>query len=257
MKKLFLILCVTLAVALLSYGCQKAAQTPQDTTAAPTTPQESTEPSTQESTELPGPEITEPSTQDDTQPEDPEYPTVRLHAAVMIFDGPSYDSTYVQTVGKDSLYTIVDQIQDDDGNHWGKLKSGIGWVDLTRAAAEEQNMPPVTAAFAEPDLLEAGQYHQAGEPLASTVAVVFRPYDTLRNVTVSRLELSDAGYDVADSVFHIEELTPEKPLVAYLDFPGDMSAYGVFCTDSQGVTHRYLLTESGRNGTLIMEETLE
>lgn len=250
MKKLLPILLIV-SIALLICGCQSKA--PESEITLP-----HTQAPTDKTSQAPTDETTEPSPDtQQTEPEETVYPTVRLHAAVKIFDGPSYDSGYVQTVGIDSIYTIVDQVQDDEGNDWGKLKSGIGWVDLTKAAAEEQNMPAVTAALAEPALLESGNYHKAGEAMEDTIAIILRPQEALTKVSVAWMELMDDGYAVADSVIFMEELTPDKPLVVYVTFPGDLTAYGIFCTDSQGVAHRYLLTESGRNGTLEMEEILE
>lgn len=46
-----------------------------------------------------------------------------------IYDSPSYNGEQVQNLPL-GTYTIVEEQFDDDGNLWGKLKSGIGWICL-------------------------------------------------------------------------------------------------------------------------------
>ena len=48
-----------------------------------------------------------------------------------IYSGPGYNYSYVRGVEETNNYTIVDEAYDTDGRLWGKLKSGVGWVDLT------------------------------------------------------------------------------------------------------------------------------
>jgi hypothetical protein len=60
----------------------------------------------------------------------PESYTMHLLAAVQIFSEPSYDGKFVQAIGLDGVYTIVEESVDTDGSYWGKLKSGAGWINL-------------------------------------------------------------------------------------------------------------------------------
>ena len=52
-------------------------------------------------------------------------------ASQPIYAGPGYGYNYVQTVELAGYYTITEESWDDNGHLWGKLKSGVGWVDLT------------------------------------------------------------------------------------------------------------------------------
>ena len=68
------------------------------------------------------------------------------------------------------------------------------------------------------------------------------------------MEFTDEGFTACQPVAHISELTPEKPLVAELSFPGDMSMYTVEFTDEQGAQCFFSLYISGRNGMLVMSD---
>ena len=58
-----------------------------------------------------------------------------------------------------------------------------------------------------------------------------------------------------DQALHtIAELTPDKPFVAEISFPGDMSMYEITFTDADGKVCTYRLGMSGRNGTLMFYE---
>lgn len=57
--------------------------------------------------------------------------TTRLEGIDDILSGPGYDCEYVRTVGKDGVYTIVEEAIGSDGFLWGRLKSGLGWVRLS------------------------------------------------------------------------------------------------------------------------------
>lgn len=48
-----------------------------------------------------------------------------------IYKGPGYDYGYVGTVEIAAQYTIVEHRYDYDGNLWGRLKSGAGWICLS------------------------------------------------------------------------------------------------------------------------------
>lgn len=217
-------------------------------TVPPTLPTEATVPAPTGTTE---PAPTVPA---QTQPSRPLPYTLRLHAAVPIYDIPSYDGLCKRVVGKDGVYTIVEEVTDAEGNLWGRLKSGVGWVDLNAA----EHYTPVTAAFADDVLLGSGDYIQctAGESEYAT-AIAFRAREALRDVSVTLLEqdMTDfEGYQTAETLCTLRQLLPGMPLVAEVVFYGDMTAYGITCTTADNTTHFYAVTVSGRNGALVMEE---
>ncbi|MDI9504745.1 MAG: hypothetical protein QM271_01410 [Bacillota bacterium] len=56
--------------------------------------------------------------------------TTPLGAEEKIYSGPGFAYGFVQKVGVDGVYTIVEEAPCVDGYLWGKLKSGVGWVRL-------------------------------------------------------------------------------------------------------------------------------
>lgn len=56
--------------------------------------------------------------------------TVQISSAgLVIYEEPSYSSDIVQDMPI-GVFTIVKEYEDDYGNKWGKLKSGLGWICL-------------------------------------------------------------------------------------------------------------------------------
>ena len=71
----------------------------------------------------------------ETEPEPTEPPsflsyTTQLSASACIYEGPGLDTGFVQNVCITGIYTILEEAFDADGNLWGRLKSGLGWVLL-------------------------------------------------------------------------------------------------------------------------------
>jgi len=178
--------------------------------------------------------------------------TVPLEYWVPIYEGPGYDYSFVRTVDETGVYTIVAEQIDDEDNYWGKLKSGIGWVDFTYIRT--MGNPVITATYADEDLLQKGGYLLYSTDAEYPETVVFRAHEYLQDVYLYEL-----GYDV-DTYIPIEELHhfgrfyEDTPFVAELPFYGDMTTYGISFADEYGNDRHFALYISGRNGSLVMEE---
>ena len=250
MKRIALIL----LCAVLLCGCTTV-DTPVTEPTVPATQEKETIPAaTQPEETLPPetvPQETEPA---ETVPVQTVPYTTALHAAVPIFGGPSYDEIPLRVVEQDGVYTIVEEVTDDEGNLWGSLKSGAGWVDLSAL----DMTAPVTAAFADEPLLIDGNYHPyTGETSDYITKVAFRAREDLTDLALSILEPDwerGEGYTVDRTLYTLPALEPGMPLVAELAFLGDMTAYGLSVTDSDGDVRHYAVTISGRNGMLLMQE---
>lgn len=254
MKKLTALLCA-LSLLFLLCAC--------DSPAAPT------EPATTATT---GPVSTEDPTEDqppvpqETQPEEassdvPTYPgtTIPLDGLYLqevarhdqpIFDTPSYDGAVVDTVQVAGIYTIVEEVTDDEGNLWGKLKSGTGWIDLDDARAFNENIPLLSAGYAHEDLLNTGDYIGCGEDSEFSVALVIHAYDTATDLKLTQVLWTEEGFVDDTVLFTLEELTPRTPLVAKVVFSGDMTMFAVTATAPDGTVQRYILSQNGRNNGL-------
>lgn len=271
MRNLFFrILCLVLVLAMMTglTGCggteaPEESAAPTESTAAPT---QATEPvQTEAPTEAtePAEEATEPPTEATEAPTEaseeivgfqPYLETVYL-ADLPIFSGPSYDDVCVGIVEVAGVYTIVEEAWDYEGNLWGRLKSGAGWINLTDSRIAAQAKVPVSAAYASQRLLSSGNYEQCiCDESEYAVKIAFRFYEEVTDVCFSYLQFDGEAYVVADTAGAFARLSPEKPMVMWLSLPGDMSCYGLYFTDSSGATHRYIISISGRNGLVVLTE---
>jgi len=161
-----------------------------------------------------------------------------------IFQDPTYDSAYRGVVQLAGVYTIVEEQWDGEGNLWGRLKSGIGWVDLTDI---RNPSCPLNVGFSDYALLENGFHYFALDRAEYPVSLVIRPDETVSGFRLTQVDLSAGEAIFTDTLFSVEVLSPDMPLVAQLEFPGDMSCFGIRFTDGTGVEHRYILSMSLRN----------
>ena len=169
-----------------------------------------------------------------------------------VFSGPSYDERFVQTMEAAGTYTIVDEQWDNEGNLWGKLKSGAGWINLSELEYRIYADEPISANYADrPVLQNPYEYFYDAEGGAEYgFSVAFRAYEELTDVRFCRANLAaENGLELTE-LCSLGKLTPEKPFVADVYFPGDMSAYAIVFYDSEGIERIYILTTNGRNNAL-------
>ena len=169
-----------------------------------------------------------------------------------VYNGPGYDYGRTGTVRQRGIYTIVEETEDFEGNLWGKLKSGIGWVDVTQIQTGSYPSERISANYADGDPVLQGAYHHCASDAEYAIPVVFRAYSVLRDVTLFNMEFNVDGYFPGADFFTLREMTPDMPLVAELAFPGDMSMYGIRFVDETGKTHMYSIYISGRNGEIML-----
>ncbi|MBE6988726.1 MAG: hypothetical protein E7432_08155 [Ruminococcaceae bacterium] len=203
--------------------------------------------------EKPTEAVTESPTQAETETssakiDEPE--TMKLKGYIPVYDGPSYDDVYKQTIGKDGIYTITEESIDGEGNKWGRLKSGIGWVDLS--LQEEYSNSPIVISHIYEDIGEYEEY--IADDSEFTEKIAFVANEKLTDVRF--LSLTHDGINIVEDkvLYEINELTPDKPFILGIVFYGDMTTYGVSFKDENGVNLLYSIYTSGRNGSLVWEE---
>lgn len=261
MGKRFVHIFMIPALILLLAGCKAEPAVPTATpteattapTAATTVPTEHTVPTETLPTEATNPpaedEPTDPGIFEDADSSLP-Y-TQRIEGADQaIYSGPGSDYKLVGTVQEKGVYTIVEESADSEGNLWGKLKSGIGWVDLTEIRSEDYENSLMSANYADENLMLHGAYHHYSSNQEFRIPVAFRAYGKLRDIALFAMDFSPEGLVPGVDLYTLAEMTEEMPLVAELDFPGDMSMYGIRFVDEAGVAHTYHISISGRNGAL-------
>lgn len=173
---------------------------------------------------------------------------VALGAVTPIYSGPSYDETYAGVVGENGTYTIVEERWDGEGNLWGKLKSGAGWINLTAVQTEKTQAVPLRVCYAE-DLKLGGAYD---EFIASegefAVKLAFVAGVNLRGIVFRAMSSGEALFEPGETLYEKEKMDAGEVLVVAVEFPGDFSSYGFSCTDEAGETYHYAVYISGRNG---------
>ena len=266
MKKLCTYILTFLLLALLT-GCrvESPGWAKQEETAGPTVPETTVTAETLQPTEtsIPTEAPTQPSEEipttvpGETGGEDSGLPYLLKidRADQSIYDGPGYDYVFVDTVRERGTYTIVEETRDYEGNLWGKLKSGAGWVDLTQIRSPEYASALISANYADDNLILHGDYHYCpGDNSEYRIPIAIRAYGKLRNVELCAYDFAGDDFVMGEAFFTLSEMDEEMPLVAELAFPGDMSMYGIRFVDEDGVTHTYSISISGRNGALVLGE---
>ena len=242
MKRL---LCAVAALCLLLCACGAPAQTsaPAETILPPVTepvvettaPVETTTP-----VETAPPETTAPAAQEYTlRIEDPE---------TMIYAGPAFLSGAVAMVEEAGTYTIVEEAQDRDGNTWGRLKSGAGWICLT-----EPPLAPIYADYAQESF---NAYHAYWSDETDYItAIGFTPAEKLTNVRFGLLDWFETeSWQMAEELYTMDEIDPDRAFLAQVVFWGDMTTYGISFTDADGAERHFAVSISGKDGSLVCQE---
>ena len=105
--------------------------TEKPTSTEPPTVNETAEPTTVE-------KATESENNDDSKSDFESY-LVDVINEVYYYEKPDYTSKITGQFTELTTYTVVDETYDETGTHWGKLKSGAGWFNITEATDEYYN----------------------------------------------------------------------------------------------------------------------
>ena len=231
MKRL---LCAVAALCFLLCACGAPVETtaPAETTLPPVT-----EPVIETTAPV---ETTEPAFREYTHRiEDPE---------TMIYAGPAFLSGAVAMVEEAGTYTIVEEALDSDGNTWGRLKSGAGWICLT-----EPPLAPIHADYAAESF---NAYHAYWSDETDYITSIgFTPGEKLTNVRFGLLDWFETeSWQMAEELYTMDELDPDHAFLAQVVFWGDMTTYGISFTDADGAERHFAVSISGKDGSLVCQE---
>ena len=242
MKRL---ICTILALSLLLCACT-AAPAGTSAPAGTTAPTETTTPTAPTETTIPSEPV--PPTES-APPAADTGTTIRIEdPETMIYAGPAFVYEVTALVEEAGAYTIVEETTDADGNTWGRLKSGLGWVCLTEPA-----LAPIYADYA-PEDFNAWHAYWSDETDHIT-AIGFTPAEKLTDVKFGLLDwFETASWQMSEVLYTMEELDPDHPFLAQVVFWGDMTAYGISFTDADGQARHYAVSISGKDGSLICTE---
>lgn len=134
-----------------------------------------------------------------------------------------------------------------------------GYGDASAGSARDMGVSVLHAAWEEDVQPEPGGYDEISVSDAPTARVVFTVDAAVRDFRVLRLSLQSVGDDgtpeyLADEVYALETLSPERPLVVAMAFTGDLPNNGIAFTSEEGDTYRLALDISGEDGSLLLTE---
>jgi len=179
---------------------------------------------------------------------------LRLKAPVSVFKDAGYDYEIALTIWENGTYTIVEEKEDAEGNVWGKLKSGSGWIDLTKIEEEDANPSPARAGlFDESAKLEDFQEVVIDDSEFSQ-KIVLIANETLTDLHITSLLPEIDGYTEDGVLGSVDKVTADKPLVLSVVFSGDFTTFGLDFKGEDGSVKHYAIYISGRNGELVFEE---
>ena len=169
-----------------------------------------------------------------------------------IYSGPGYDYGFVMALNIPGSYTIVEEAWDYQGNLWGKLKSGVGWVNLTQVRSSNQNPPLLTANFANNSEVGTDDYNYITDFSDYAVPILFRANQDLDFVNFYAVDYDYNGLPQLRHLYYHGYMAAGTPMVIVASFPGDMTTYAISFEDSLGNVYYYSIYISGRDGSLVL-----
>lgn len=171
-----------------------------------------------------------------------------------IYSAAGYDHADTGTLLAPGVHTITEEVADREGFLWGKLGSGYGWIDLTMAA-EVPPPIPVTLALASTVETDGTDCHlHIVHDTDYTRYLTFQAYEKLTDIRFSMMDITADGLRPGEELYFLSSLTEDKPLVVGVVFYGDFTTFALSFTDAAGAKHTYRIYESGRNGSVVMQE---
>ena len=114
---------------------------------------------------------------------------------------------------------------------------------------------PMTAEFAETDMAVDNVF--VAEESEYTSFILFTAQDKVTDVRVYAMDFAEDGFVPAEELYAADAMKKGETLLGCVVFWGDMTTYGMSLTDSSGGVRTYEMTVSGKDGSLIFNETTE
>ncbi len=125
---------------------------------------------------------------------------------------------------------------------------------------QREAKPQVSAQWAEKIEYNYSQYKTyIDKDSENSSEIIFVASEDVTDFKLLKLSLTDVDESgnasfSSEELYSQETLTPKIPLNAVITFHGDSPEYGISYNDSKGVGHRFTLTVSGKDGSLVLEE---
>ncbi|MBE6631930.1 MAG: M56 family metallopeptidase [Ruminococcaceae bacterium] len=136
------------------------------------------------------------------------------------------------------------------------LEKNVPAIALVLKMAGKESIPaqPITAAEINRDKAEQINAHRyVHDENEYTRYILINTNEKIYNVRFTSMDLTEAGMQIADELFTLSELSSEKPLLVGVVFYGDMTSYGLLFTDTDGNDYKYIVYESGKDGSVVVQ----
>lgn len=171
------------------------------------------------------------------------------HLFLPIYKYPRMDEGQVGSVYKVGVYTIVDEQRDSNGNRWGKLKSGAGWINLDEA----QNVPIAAVTMDYGGLKNSckvvDQCYIDGN-IKAYVGVI----NGAKNLSIVQFDSCWEKPYISKTYKTVGDLKDGEVVELTIAFYGDVqnSNVGVVFTDDYGFEQWLFISQSGLDSSLYM-----
>ena len=162
----------------------------------------------------------------------------------LIYDGVGFLSNPVDAINEAGVYTIVAESEDIDGNPWGKLKSGAGWICLAATPYR-----PFSVDYALESFVADYSFRAEESEYLSRMGIYAN--EDMSDLSISHLEWTGSAYAVKEELYTLSTIVADETLLAEVVFYGDMTAYGLSFTDDDGIARSYAITVSGKDSSLV------
>lgn len=146
------------------------------------------------------------------------------------------------------------------GKFAGRFVLALAALAVLTLAVPASAAPEVRAEWAEDALAGVTEYDECtafeGEPHAKVLLSAEGAVRDLKMLGLTFTEVDETGkasFDVEER-YSQKELLPGRPLLVRLMFFGSIPNNGISYVDGTGATRRFILDQSGEDGSLLMTE---
>ena len=113
---------------------------------------------------------------------------------------------------------------------------------------------PVSADYADEDLLSRTEDYDllVLDESEYRVDVAITATETVTDIQVVSIPMDDMGFRLGAVLGTLDAITPGRPFVVAMAFPGDMPNTALVFTDSDGAVHYCAISMSGKDGSLLL-----
>ena len=155
-----------------------------------------------------------------------------------------------ETVKADHLEIRIKSVYENENDNEDTAISEV--VVYSNSSKETGDL--ISVDYADTTLLSGGSYHHYSDGQEYREAIVIEAASELNDVHFFQYEMNADGLVPGMDLYALSTLTEDKPLVVEVEFPGDLTTYGIRFVDDNGCSHSYRIYISGKDGSLVLDK---